>query len=60
MNMSELGWKLHKLAINPVLDRPTRVAIAEAARKLHDIARLSRPTLAPQETLANIKRVIEQ
>lgn len=60
MNTTLLGWTLHKLAINRMLDHSNRTAIAEAARKLHEIALLARSTQTPQETLAKIKQIIDR
>jgi hypothetical protein len=48
------------LGMNHVLDHSNRFAVAEAARKLHDVALLARSTQTHQETLARIKQVIER
>ena len=58
--MTLLGWTLHKLAINRILDLSNRTAVAEAARKLHEVSQLARSTQTPRETLAKIKYIIER
>lgn len=58
--MTLLGWTLHKLAINRILDHSNRTAVAEAARKLHEVSQLVRSTQTSRETLAKIKYIIER
>lgn len=61
MNSAELGWRLHKAAIDKTLNSSTREACVEAARKLHEIERMILCADAmPQESLIQIKLIIRQ
>lgn len=61
MNNAELGWRLHKAAIDKTLNLSTREACIDAARKLHEIERMiRRADCMPQESLIQIKLIIHQ
>lgn len=61
MNNAELGWRLHKAAIDKTLNRSTREACIDAARKLHEIEQMIRRADGmPQESLTLIKLIIHQ
>ncbi|MEC5159815.1 MULTISPECIES: hypothetical protein [unclassified Janthinobacterium] len=61
MNCAELGWRLHKAAIDKTLNLSTREACVDAARKLHDIEKMiHRVDRIPQESLALIKLIMHQ
>lgn len=61
MNSTELGWRLHKAAIDKTLNTSTREACIDAARKLHEIERIIlRADGMPQESLIQIKLIIRQ
>jgi hypothetical protein len=61
MNSSELGWRLHKAAIDKTLNLSTREACIDAARKLHEIERMiRRADWISQESLIRIKLIMHR
>ena len=59
MNNTELGWRLHKAAIDKTLSQSTRAACVDAARKLHEIEQMiRRADSMPQESLMQIKLIV--
>lgn len=61
MNNTELGWRLHKAAIDKTLNQSTREACVDAARKLHEIEKMIRCADGmPHESLMQIKVIIRR